>query len=160
MGNPLRNHQGQFSKFKMTPTPAWEWNSFWSRVDKTTTCWLWIGSDDGEGYGRFRGRGAHRFAYERCVGPIPRGKQLDHLCRITNCVNPLHLEPVTNKENVLRGISMCAENARKDFCKNGHPLSGENLKINTGTRPGRRSCRTCLTLAKRRWRIRHGNDSH
>ena len=78
---------------------------FWAKVDKTETCWLWTGGQSA-GYGRFgfKGRpnlGAHRFAYELLVGPIPPGLDLDHLCRVRNCVNPDHLEPVTRRENLL-----------------------------------------------------------
>jgi hypothetical protein len=59
--------------------------------------------------------------YQLLVGPIPEGLQLDHLCRNKVCCNPDHLEAVTPKENVHRGLS------KKDFCKYGHPLSVENL---------------------------------
>lgn len=73
----------------------------------TTPCWVWTGAKQSAGYGALRVDGrvvlAHRHAYEQAVGPIPAGLQLDHLCRVTDCVNPEHLEPVTNRENVLRG---------------------------------------------------------
>lgn len=66
-------------------------------------CWLWNGSLTYDGYGLFRANnratGAHRFAYEYFVGPIPAGLHIDHLCRVRNCVNPDHLEPVTPQEN-------------------------------------------------------------
>lgn len=78
-------------------------------VDKTPTCWLWTGSLTWDGYGLFRENnrrtGAHRFAYEYHVGPIPAGLQLDHLCRVRNCVNPDHLEPVTASENTRRAYA-------------------------------------------------------
>lgn len=82
---------------------------FWSKVDKRPGgCWLWTGTMLRSGYGQFRlGLGhvrAHRFAYELLVGPIPEGLTLDHLCRVTACVNPLHLEPVTLSENVKRAV--------------------------------------------------------
>lgn len=71
-------------------------------------CWLWTGTVLGSGYGQFRvGMGhvrAHRFAYELLVGPIPEALTLDHLCRVTSCVNPLHLEPVTASENIKRAV--------------------------------------------------------
>lgn len=72
-------------------------------------CWLWLGSEWGKGYGSFvieRGKGcqAHRAAYELFVGPIPEGLQLDHKCRVHICVNPDHLEPVTQRENTIRGF--------------------------------------------------------
>lgn len=75
-------------------------------------CWLWQGALNTKGYAVLSvgGRGgrrhyAHRLSYEIHVGPIPAGLQIDHLCRVRRCVNPAHLEPVTNRENVLRGIA-------------------------------------------------------
>ena len=85
---------------------------FWPKVDKTETCWIWIGAIGTGGYGNFwvgpdrlsdRMR-AHRFAYESMVGPIPEGLDLDHLCRNRACVNPAHLEPVTRRVNLRRGV--------------------------------------------------------
>lgn len=71
-------------------------------------CWLWTGSTNGVGYGDFRARGknhyyVHRWAYEEWAGPIPKGMDLDHLCRNRSCCNPAHLEPVTRRENLERG---------------------------------------------------------
>ena len=81
------------------------WDRFWARVD-VGLCWEWTGSND-RGYGMFRLDGrtvrAHRWAWETLVGPIPRGLHLDHLCRNPPCVNPDHLEPVTQPENIRRG---------------------------------------------------------
>ncbi len=80
---------------------------FWMKVNFTDTCWLWNAHLDREGYGGFSVGGmsvpAHRWAYEFCVGPIPDGLTIDHLCRVHNCQNPDHLEPVTRRENVRRG---------------------------------------------------------
>lgn len=83
---------------------------FWLRVDNTDSadeCWTWTGYTEAKsGYGRLSFGGArsyaHRVAYELAVGPIPEGLDLDHLCRVRNCVNPTHLEPVTRGENVRR----------------------------------------------------------
>lgn len=117
---------------------------FWSRVAVTPSCWLWTGSEWAGGYGRFivgkKPHLPHRWAYERLVGPIEEGLTLDHLCRVQLCVRPDHLEPVTQRENTLRGTSPAAENAKKTHCKRDHPLSGENLYINPR---GERQCRVC-----------------
>jgi hypothetical protein len=100
-------------------------------VEKGDDCWSWTGALDPYGYGRFNLRRktvlAHRFSYERFVGAIPVGLELDHLCRNRRCVNPSHLEPVTGHENVLRSESPSALNARKTHCFRGHALSGDNL---------------------------------
>lgn len=129
-------------------------------------CWEWIGTRDQRGYGMiFRGncgsatasmgRGswlrAHRVSYELHVGAIPNGLQLDHLCRNKWCVNPLHLEPVTSRQNTLRGEAPAAQNARKTSCDRGHPLFGDNLFIENG---GRRRCRACHNANKRAARAR------
>ena len=80
---------------------------FFHYVSKTGDCWLWTGGISHKGYGLFRLRGthvaAHRYSYEKTVGEIPKGLQLDHLCRVRHCVNPSHLEAVTARENVIRG---------------------------------------------------------
>lgn len=80
-----------------------------SKTDKTGECWLWTGAIQSGGYGEIRHLGrtrlAHRVSYEVHVGPIPIGLQLDHLCRNTRCVNPTHLEPVTQSVNVRRAFA-------------------------------------------------------
>jgi hypothetical protein len=83
---------------------------FWEKVTKTETCWLWTGATITGNYGRFwvsdsRPRvPAHRFSYEVYVGPIPEGLVVDHLCSNPPCVNPAHLEPVTQWENLRRSF--------------------------------------------------------
>lgn len=124
---------------------------FWEKVNKTDGCWLWTGSKDSAGYGHFRIdsqrlRKAHRISYELLVGPIPEGLQLDHLCRVRECVRPDHLEPVTNYTNWTRSLAPSAINARRTHCANGHPFSGENLAV---LRDGRRQCRTCRNERRR-----------
>lgn len=110
-----------------------------------TGCWLWTAGLSPKGYGRFRDAAriwrAHRYAFTALVGTIPDGLQLDHLCRVRHCVNPQHLEPVTNRENTRRGESVAAQRARQTHCLRGHELSGANLYV--WPRNGRRACRTC-----------------
>lgn len=80
---------------------------FWAKVNKTASCWLWTAGIEGDGYAIYWHGGtshrAHRFAYKALVGPIKRGLVLDHTCGVRHCVNPAHLEPVTNAENIRRG---------------------------------------------------------
>lgn len=117
-------------------------------------CWLWRAKLNASGYGTFgitEGNTvlAHRFAYELLIGPIPQGLQLDHLCRVRACCNPAHLEPVTNFENLHRGFSIAAMNARKTHCKRGHEFSPENTHLSAG-KHGRpvRHCRACRSQKK------------
>jgi len=109
-------------------------------------CWEWQKGIFGKnGYGALdvdgRTIGAHRFSYERYVGPIPKGKHIDHLCRNRKCVKPSHLELVEPGENVLRGIGISARNAKKTHCKRGHEFTVENTYV----RPhkGGRACKIC-----------------
>lgn len=96
-GDPLTNHGRSVEE------------RFWQKVRKTETCWLWQGSRNARGYGQFwpsdRAIGAHCWAYEDAHGPIPASLQLDHLWRTPSCVRPSHLEPVTCRTNILRGIA-------------------------------------------------------
>lgn len=130
---------------------------FWAkvRIEDPDGCWLWIGAKSSTGYGVFRAGGrdvrAHRYAYETLVGPIAPSLTLDHLCRIPACVNPSHLEPVSSRENTLRGETVTAANAEKTHCDSGHELVGENLYV---TPDGRRQCRACRAEAHRRARDR------
>ena len=123
--------------------------AFEDRVEKTGDCWGWRGHRDRRGYGVVdRGgvkRPAHRVAYELHVGAIPEGLTLDHLCRNRGCVNPAHLEAVTSGENVLRGESPTAINARKTHCIRGHALIPENLY----PRKYGRQCKLCATDLRR-----------
>lgn len=119
----------------MNPLPE----RFWAKVAVTPSCWLWVAYRDPNGYGRVAmGDGprlAHRVAYEALVGAVPDGLDLDHLCRVRNCVNPDHLEPVSHAENMRRG-----EFAQRDHCARGHEYTPENTKLND---KGHRYCRTC-----------------
>lgn len=108
-----------------------------------TPCWIWQGCLDNHGYGQTSRKGyylIHRWTYEHYVGPIPDSLQLDHLCRVPACCNPDHLEPVTSRENTLRGTAPSAANARKTHCHNGHEFTPENTYIETY---GARRCLAC-----------------
>lgn len=114
-------------------------------------CWLWLGRDNGEGYGRFcydaQDRYAHRVAYELFCGPIQAGQTIDHLCRVRCCVNPSHLEVVSIGTNVLRGAGVTARFAKQTHCKRGHQLTSDNIS-NNPTRG--RECKTCNRDRNRR----------
>ena len=130
---------------------------FWQRVEKTDGCWNWKGFLRPDGYGIISIRHftrhhilvrVHRVSYELIKGRIPEGMILDHLCRNRLCVNPDHLEPVTNKENLLRGETVYAINARKTHCPWGHPLSGDNL-AEDDLRKGKRHCKICRNAQRK-----------
>jgi len=119
---------------------------FWEKVQPTGACWLWT-AGTARGYGRFGVatgdvQPAHRVAYELLVGPVPDGLVLDHLCRITQCVNPDHLEPVTDEENLARGYPKPPPRHQeaKTQCPQGHPYDEANTYR---TPAGHRRCRTC-----------------
>ena len=140
---PLRHRYGP----KLLPLTE----RFWEKVDRRDSdeCWPWLASLDANGYGQIYGgplkptnRKAHQVSYEINVGPIPSGLELDHTCRNPACVNPSHLEPVTHRENDLRGVGVGARNARKSHCSKGHPYDLMNTLF--GKRG--RICRTCRKL--------------
>ncbi len=111
-------------------------------------CIIWTGTKTKEGYGFIVAEGTnkstHRVAYELAKGVIPDGLFIDHLCRNPSCINPDHLEAVTQKINNLRGMSPWAINARKTHCNKGHPLSGANFAMYKGRKGIRyRQCRKC-----------------
>lgn len=121
---------------------------FWKKVDRTEGCWTWTASTNGAGYGVLAMSRdgmkvlAHRFSYELAYGPIPPGLVIDHLCRNTRCVNPSHLEAVTQKVNNLRGGSPSSQQAKQTHCKRGHEFVLER------TPSGRRRCRRCHALGE------------
>ena len=124
-----------------------------------TPCIIWTGCRSADGYGKIhRGKrpgyhtSPHRLAYEEAYGPIPEGLQIDHLCKVTLCYNPEHLEAVTPLENSRRG-----SRAQMTHCKWGHPFDEANTKSRAGE-GGRhvngRRCRTCQNAAVRRYNAR------
>lgn len=86
-------------------------------------CWIYTGSINNGGYGTILGRAAHRYFYEHLVGAIGDGLTIDHLCRVTACVNPDHLEPVTAEENAARALQ------KPGHCRAGHMVPGKNYRV-------------------------------
>lgn len=139
------------------PTKAEYRKRFWSKVNKSGDCWVWTDALDGGGYGGIQigGRNgkrvsAHRYAYEDLVGSIPEGLDLDHLCRNRACVNPKHLEPVTRRVNLLRGVGIPARNAKATVCSRGHEFTETNTYFYEYNGNMRRQCRECNNLQKYR----------
>ncbi len=127
---------------------------FLSKTEKTNTCWLWKAGKTSRGYGCFYAQGkqgtAHRWAYEHHKGPVPEGLQIDHLCRVRHCVNPDHLEAVTQTENIRRG-----EGGRnmldRTHCPKGHPYNEENtISVKKQRGKAQRKCRVCRNEQQRR----------
>ena len=128
----------------------------WSKVVKgpgENDCWGWtdVLSKDGYAYLGVDGRKGgkflvHRLLYELMIGPIPEGKELDHLCRNRWCVRPDHQEPVTRQVHILRGETIVARNAVATHCPQGHPYD----MFNTYWYKGSRQCRRCKILGRAR----------
>jgi len=118
-------------------------------VSTDLECWIWTGAVSSAGYGVVQWDGrvrlAHRVIYELVNGELRDGLTVDHLCRNRACVNPSHLEAVTQRENVLRGESPAAENAIKSHCIRGHEFS----ESNTYHVQGSRRCRECSRIRAR-----------
>lgn len=138
---------------------------FWAKVDvgHPLGCWIWTSTLDRYGYGKFFSGGAtlkaHRVAYQFLLGPIPGGLDIDHRCRVRNCVNPDHLEPVTRRENALRSpISIVAINSSKTHCSQGHRYTPENTYIYEADSYTQRNCRACNRAAARRYQARRRQE--
>lgn len=126
--------------------------------DPGTNCWEWQGARHARyghgmfGYnalGRNTTRYVHDWMWEFLVGPVPEGLVLDHLCRNTRCCNPVHLEPVTSEENILRGDGPTAVNARKTHCIHGHEFTPENTRMQRqAPSSGGTWMRVCKTCAR------------
>lgn len=131
------------STFGDTRLPA----RFWDKIETSDNeCWMWTSAQWGRGYGCYwldgRAQAAHRVAYVALVGLIPEGLHIDHLCRTPLCVNPDHMEPVTNEENIMRGEGVGAKASRMTHCIRGHEYNQEN----TYYYPGRRLCKICQAM--------------
>jgi hypothetical protein len=125
-------------------------------------CWLWMGSISPNGYAYVyvqakRGPDlVHRILYEQKNGYIPTGLELDHLCRVRCCVNPDHLEPVTRRENVRRGLGPVARNMQKTHCPRGHELSNR-----AGKNPNQyRDCHICARMRRQREEVKAKNREY
>lgn len=135
---------------------------FWEKVDKNGPipeaapflgpCWLWTASQDGKGYGQFSKHGggvarAHRWSWASENGTCPPHLELDHLCRVRHCVRPDHLQAVTPRINLERGMSVSSVNRRKTHCIRGHAFDEANTIVVKKT--GHRGCRTCAKASSR-----------
>lgn len=161
------NYRGGFIVGNRWTGPEDTMSRFWRNVHKNGPipphypelgpCWLWTGTISSTGYGNFgikeegiwKRVNVHRFSYQTFVGLVPIGFELDHLCRVRACVNTNHLEPVTHRENAIRG---CHENIRYHnlgICKRGHEQTVDNK------RKGNRGCRECSRITVLAWHITH-----
>lgn len=118
------------AKIELGPVPPDPYLKPWT----LGPCWIWTGGRTSGGHG------PHVDVYELLVGPVPRGLDLDHLCRVPPCVNPAHVKPVTRRENLLRGDTLTARHAAKTRCPAGHLYDEANTRID---KRGSRICRAC-----------------
>lgn len=138
----------------ITPRTA---ERFWAKVEQRGECWIWTGAVVGAGYGHFAQGGpskmmlAHRWAYEAMVAPIPEGLVLDHLCLNKLCVNPEHLDPVTQAVNIDRNPNAINKTcAQVTHCPRGHEYDERNARWHNG----RRHCRACARIHAANYRAR------
>ena len=120
-------------------------------------CWNWKGEKTWDGYARLWSKNGHlraaRMAFENFIGAIPNGHEIDHLCVNKGCVNPLHLEAVPHRINLLRGLSPAGINAAKTHCIHGHLFSAENTYLKPN---GARNCKQCLNDSNKKYRKEKG----
>lgn len=138
---------------------------FFSKIDATKDCWNWTGIKNTRGYAEFKLNNkyvkAYRYSYELLIGDIPQGLTIDHLCRNRACVNPKHLDPVSLRENILRGNNPTAINFRKKVCLRGHVLKGKNIKIKIAENGSKyRLCQPCSRILKKNYREREKVKKH
>lgn len=120
---------------------------FWEKVDQSGSCWNWLGARSQGSYGHFRFNGkvekAHRVSFLLAGGTLVPGMHLDHLCRNPACVRPAHLEQVTPRVNILRGVGAAAQAARRTHCPQGHEYTEENT-YREPNNPRHRECFACM----------------
>lgn len=131
---------------------AFSWDSFWNRVDRRAPheCWPWTGYRNQNGYGQISVRvngkvrviQAHRVVWEWLIGPIPRGRTIDHLCQNRACVNPSHLNVVSQMENNRRGALLRVTDApsaglgtRLRTCRLSRGLTASDVARAVGVSP-------------------------
>lgn len=133
--------------------PATKHSRFMGSVEKLDYgCWhIKVNCRTNSGYPIFLGKLAHRQSYELFRGELVDGLVIDHICNDKLCVNPNHLQQITQRENTLRGTSPIAVNASKTHCNNGHELLGDNLYVKPN---GSRNCKTCRRGAAQRYSLR------
>lgn len=159
-GQPVRFMPGH-NNLRRPLRERWE-----GKVERLSSgCWRWTGAIKKDGYGYIKREGngmmcAHRAAYELFVGPVPPGKELDHLCRNRWCVNPGHLEPVTHYENVRRGAAPNIRLHRDGVCIRGHKQTSENIvAFRRENGSIRFRCRPCDVERGRERRLRAKGES-
>ena len=128
----------------LLPGRLWRKVKVGPKLRELGPCWLWTGYTF-EGYGRWGVFGkvvpVHVSVYEALVGPVPEGYELDHLCRVRNCCNPSHLEPVSHQVNIARGNSNYLKN--RTHCPKGHPYDASNTRYHKNGKYTKRLCRIC-----------------
>ena len=136
---PLSQWRALNDRIRIGPLPD-KWFGAADAPGATAPCWLWTGCVvEGYGYVQFIGKAwrVHKLVWERLFEPVPADYQLDHLCCVKRCCNPLHLEPVTAATNAQRRV---LANGLKTHCVHGHRFSPENTYRGKN---GSRTCRTC-----------------
>lgn len=131
------------------PTEVKLWNKI--SPEPNTGCWLWTGAINSGGYSNMKHGDkytcAHRVSYEFYRGPIPEGMVVDHLCRVKSCVNPSHMEIVTQRTNVLRG------DVPTTHCPNGHEYTSDNTYLSKQKRGWvSKNCRICTIERAKEYR--------
>jgi hypothetical protein len=123
-------------------------SSFFSKIHVAESgCWLWTAGRNYKGYGTFRSNCAHRFSHAWFIGVIPPRYEVDHLCRVRECVNPAHLEAVTVMENHRRSTLWWV----RGVCIRGHKMTPENTYTYQVHGEPQRCCRKCRRASRRRW---------